>query len=130
MPRESGRECGREGGRPARRRTGATVLELDRARIERALAERTRYRYVRPCVEREGRGWKVTSPNCSRSIDREGGAIDVAWFEPLGSSGSGQAGWVLHRRDHQAGRWQPHSTGALPELLDALCLDREREFWL
>jgi hypothetical protein len=112
----------------AERRASAAVHELDRVRIERALAERTRYRYVTPRVAREGTGWKVTAPNCSRSVDPAGGAIDVAWFEPV-QLPDGSRAWVLHGRDHRQGCWHPHSAGTLPELLDALCIDRQREFW-
>ena len=75
---------------------------LDRARIARALARRQRYKYVKPHVEREGLGWKVVSPNCSRSVDAAGGEIAIAWLVP-GSNGQ----WLLHARDHAQGCWGP-----------------------
>jgi hypothetical protein len=108
------------------------VHSLDRLRIERALSQRTRYRYVQPKVVREGLGWKVTSPNCSRSVDHHGGEIDVAWLEPVNTDEDlleGVMGWILHGRDHAKGCWRAHSAGPLQELLDTLCLDRQREFW-
>jgi hypothetical protein len=117
---------------PLRAARGAVVHELARLRIERALAQRTRYRYVKPSVLPEGTGWKVVSPNCSRSVDPTGGDIDVAWLEPVHqreSDGRIVSGWLLHSRDHARQVWRVHSAGALPDLLDALCLDRQREFW-
>jgi hypothetical protein len=111
------------GARSGRSAVVPTVHALNQRRIERALAERTRYRYVHPVVMAEGSGWKVVCDNCSRSIDPTGGPIDIAWFEPLGHA------WLLHARDHAAGRWVMHSNGNLPDLLDALCIDRQREFW-
>ena len=82
------------------------VLALDRARIARALARRQRYKYVRPRVEREGLGWKVVSPNCSRSVDATGGEIAIAWLVP-GSNGQ----WLLHARDHDQACWVLKASG-------------------
>jgi hypothetical protein len=45
-----------------------------------------------PRVLREGLGWKVVSPNCSRNIDREGGEIDIAWLVPTQTPDSGVPG--------------------------------------
>lgn len=104
------------------------VVSLDARRIGRAITQRTRYRYVRPEVTPLGRGWQVCSPNCSRSVDATGGPIPIAWLVPPGGGTVGD--WSLLRRDHDARRWRLHSLGPLPELLDALCLDRDREFWL
>lgn len=101
------------------------VANLTQARIERALKERTRYRYVRPQVVAEGRGWKVVSPCCSRRVDPEGGIIDIAWIEPLGDGC-----WRLHVRDHARARWEPAvDARQLQPLLDHLCADPHREFW-
>lgn len=101
------------------------VLALDRARIARALARRQRYKYVRPHVEREGAGWKVVSPNCSRSVDPAGGEIGIAWLVP---TRHGQ--WQLHARDHARGCWVLKAAGLrLDEALQRLCTDPEREFW-
>jgi hypothetical protein len=101
------------------------VLALDRARIARALGKRERYKYVRPRVEREGLGWKVVSPNCSRSVDPAGGEIEIAWLVP---ASNGQ--WLLHARDHGAGCWVLKAAGLrMDEALQRLCSDPQREFW-
>lgn len=130
----------------------AQVLSLDARRIERALAQRARYKYVRPRVVHEGLGWKVVSPNCSRNIDAQGGEIDIAWLVPLesvpgrsqvDSSPSGGlarsdrsggsvhgGGWLLFSRDHAHDCWQlRHRESSLPAALARLCADPDREFW-
>lgn len=110
-----------------RRRSGATgsVVDLDRARIERALASRTRYRYVHPRVLPGERGWNIVSPNCSRNIDPAGGDIDIAWLEPAGGGL-----WNLHARDHALKAWRCAVSGiALAQALERLCGDAAREFW-
>jgi hypothetical protein len=101
------------------------VLSLDRLRIERALAGRARYKYVKPKVMAEGAGWKIVSPNCSRSIDATGGPIDIAWFEPV-SEGL----WRLHARDHAHAAWVAKGEGVtLPEALARVLADTLHEFW-
>jgi hypothetical protein len=105
-------------------KTGDNVLALDVRRIEKALRERARYKYVHPRVEREGLGWKIVSPNCSRNIDPQGGEIDIAWLVP-----SSQGGWLLYSRDHSLDCWQLRGRGALPALLAQLSADPQREFW-
>jgi len=101
------------------------VLVLDRVRIERALGRRARYKYVQPRVEREGPGWKVVSPNCSRNVDAAGGEIGIAWFVP-----DGDGRWRLHARDHAQGCWVLKAAGlTLDEALGRLCADPLREFW-
>ncbi|WP_119154743.1 hypothetical protein [Caldimonas tepidiphila] len=101
------------------------VASLEQARIQRALRERVRYRYVQPQVLREGSGWRVRSPCCSRNVDPAGGPIDVAWLQRLP-----QGGWRLHARDHARSEWRRHNEAAqLAELLDTLCLDPQRIFW-
>lgn len=116
------------GSRGRRRRPApppsSQVVNLDARRIERAVAQRTRYKYVRPRVEREGLGWKVCSPNCSRNIDPQGGDIDIAWLVP-----ARQGGWLLYARDHRQDCWQLRAQGGLPALLERLSTDPEREFW-
>lgn len=103
----------------------ARVLDLDARRIERALDGRTRYKYVHPRVVREGRGWKVVSPNCSRNIDPDGGEIDIAWLVP-----DPAAGWQLYSRNHVLGCWElRREDPSLPALLEHLCADLQREFW-
>jgi hypothetical protein len=114
--------------RPRRRRVAAApgaVIDLDRRRIEHALPGRTRYKYVAPRVEREGAGWKIVSPNCSRNIDAGGGEIAIACFMPTGAGR-----WQLLARDHAKGQWLPVADGlTLREALDLVCEDKAREFW-
>ncbi|NML16161.1 DUF3024 domain-containing protein [Azohydromonas caseinilytica] len=106
---------------PARSR----VVELDGARIRRALRERRRYRYVQPRVRRLGLGWLVSSPNCSRNIDPLGGEIPVAWLVPA-SHGC----WLLHAHDHAQGCWVLKAAGVtLAQALQQVCEDPRREFW-
>ena len=103
----------------------ARVLELAPARMLRALARRERYKYVRPRVVREGPGWKIVSPNCSRSVDQAGGEIDIAWLVP-GDGG----GWLLHARDHAQQCWRfKAATPSLDAALARICADPMREFW-
>ncbi len=97
---------------------------FERARIQRALKGRSRYRYVKPQVIGEGAGWKVVSPCCSRRIDPDGGVIDIAWLEPRAN------GWCLHARDHERGLWLPVLESAqLQDLLEQLCADAQHRFW-
>lgn len=105
---------------------GADVVrDLALARIERALAQRSRYRYVRPCVEAEGAGWKIVSPNCSRKIDKQGGDIAIAWLTP-----DDEGGWLLFSRDHARQSWDLRARSRrLSDVLDRLAVDGEREFW-
>lgn len=112
-----------------RRRKGlppaGPVADLVQARIERALAGRVRYRYVRPRVEREGGGWTIVSPNCSRQIDPAGGDIPIAWLVPAPGGL-----WLLHARDHAQGCWRPEVAGlSLAEALQRLCTDPLRIYW-
>ncbi|MDY0329799.1 MAG: hypothetical protein RBR52_04810 [Thiomonas sp.] len=103
----------------------AEVRDLLAERIRRALARRTRYRYVRPRVEPEGQGWKIVSPNCSRNIDQRGGDIDIAWLAP-----DGENGWLLFARDHARDCWDlRRRSRRLDELFAALLLDPQREYW-
>jgi hypothetical protein len=101
------------------------VSALDARRIEKALPRRARYKYVHPRVLREGLGWKIVSPNCSRSVDPQGGEIDIAWLVP-----AEQGGWLLHARDHRQASWvlKKHAP-TLSTLLTHLCWDADREFW-
>jgi hypothetical protein len=115
----------RAGTRRSRGRSDARVLSLDARRIENALQERARYKYVQPRVQPEGLGWKVVSPNCSRNIDPAGGDIDIAWLVP---DPAGR--WSLYSRDHVQDCWQLRlRAAALPVLLERLCTDPQREFW-
>ncbi len=100
--------------------------EFDRRRIERALKERERYRYVSPIVAGMTGGYRIQSPCCSRNIDPDGGVVDIA----LVIHDAGRGGWQLFRKDHVKGVWEADSTfDRLIELLDVLNADPERRFW-
>jgi hypothetical protein len=107
------------------------VRSLDVMRIERALARRARYHYVKPRVQAQpsghGRGWTIVSPNCSRNIDPDGGDIHIAWFEPT----AGRPGeWRLHRRDHGQARWVLQAAGlTLEHALAQVCNDPLGVWW-
>jgi len=102
----------------------ASLLHPDAQRIAGALHGRVRYRYVQPVVLREGAGWKVVSPCCSRNVAPDGGVIDIAWLLPQAT------GWRLHSRHHASQRWVLQAEApVLDSLLDALCLDPQRVFW-
>ncbi len=103
-------------------------------RLERALRERVRYRYVEPLVLREGESFRIQSPCCSRNVDPGGGLIDIALLTPgvadAGDETGAAGGWSLSARDHAAGVWLTRLQGQpLDTVLDALCLDSERQFW-
>jgi hypothetical protein len=101
------------------------VVDLAAARIERALAGRERYRYVHPRVEREGRGWRIVSRNCSRNIDPRGGDIGIAWLVP-----ADEGRWLLHARDHANDCWRLEGAGlTLDEALQEVCADPRRMYW-
>ena len=110
----------------------AAVSSLDARRIENALDQRSRYKYVQPRVVREGRGWKIASPNCSRNVDSAGGEIDIAWLVPVAAGRQGlEGGWLLYARDHAQDCWQlKRHDASLPALLAHLCADPDREFWV
>ena len=103
----------------------AAVSNLTLHRLERALRERVRYRYVRPLVAQEGEAFRIRSPNCSRKVDPSGGVIDIALLVPHGGNS-----WCLCSRDHAADEWVPRlQNAALDDALDALCIDHDRQFW-
>lgn len=115
---------------------GGLVVELMQRRLERALRERTRYRYVRPRVLREGDAFRIESPCCSRNVDTEGGVIDIALLVPgalrlsRGQPGRTVQRWRLFARDHAAGAWVAQDeSDELGELMDVLCVDAQRIFW-
>ena len=100
--------------------------EVDCKRIERALAQRHRYRYVSPEVCPSQQGYRIESPCCSRNVDRDGGVIDIAWIEYSVASRT----WLLHRKDHAHGTWLLYQEfETLAQLLQQLNLDPERIFW-
>ncbi|MGB7989363.1 MAG: DUF3024 domain-containing protein [Candidatus Methylophosphatis roskildensis] len=105
---------------------GLQPNEVDLRRIARSLAARERYRYVSPQVCLTQRGYRVSSPCCSRRVDPQGGQIDIAWIEHIESNGW----WRLHHRDHAGDRWVPYAEFArLHELLTHLNRDPGRLFW-
>ncbi len=123
--------------------TGAQVCDLIAHRVLRALAERVRYRYVQPRVWRDGEGFRIESPCCSRNIEPNGGVIDIALLLPPGTVGEPDLArddaahigvdatlWRLYARNHAQGTWQLHEQARqMDELLDMLCLDAQRVFW-
>lgn len=104
---------------------GAQVHDFMQTRLERALRQRVRYRYVQPRVLREGDSFRVESPCCSRNVDPAGGMIDIALLVPDAAQR-----WCLLARDHARGSWVPKLEHVpLDTLLDTLCVDSERQFW-
>lgn len=110
------------------------VRDLMLYRLQRALRERVRYRYVRPQILREGKNLRIQSPCCSRNVDPDGGLIDIALLVSNSSDNPDNPdnpnSWSLCSRDHTHQTWvvqlrdQP-----LDVLLDALCMDDARQFW-
>jgi len=100
--------------------------ELDQRRVTRALLGRHRYRYVTPTVRTVEHGYLITSPNCSRNIDADGGEIEIALVQFEEAS----ARWRLFYMNHVRHGW---SLGAeanqLTELLSELCQDPLRRYW-
>lgn len=112
------------------------VLDFMQHRLERALNQRVRYRYVRPRVLREGEAFRIESPCCSRNVDPAGGVIDIALLVPgptrvsLSQSGRMVQSWRLFARDHANGAWVPQDeSDRLDEILDLLCVDTRRVYW-
>jgi hypothetical protein len=100
--------------------------ELDQRRIERALAQRVRYRYVAPRVVSVARGYKVESPCCSRNVDAAGGIIDIALIE----YDAAEPAWRLYRKNHEADEWLLVDLfGKLHDALAVLTEDADRKFW-
>jgi hypothetical protein len=99
--------------------------EVDRLRIEKFLGERERYKYVSPKILPVEEGYLVRSPCCSRTVDPQGGEIDIAKIEY-------QSGdfWRLYRKDDDRQCWCAHSEfHNLATLLALLVADPKREFW-
>lgn len=100
--------------------------EFDLRRIERALQDRVRYRYVTPAIIGIDGGYRIQAPCCSRNVDPEGGIVDVALMLFDGLHGE----WRLFAKDHDRQSWELHSTySRLTELLDGLTTDPDRAFW-
>jgi hypothetical protein len=104
---------------------GAQVHDLIQRRLERALRERVRYRYVKPNVLVEEGSYRIQSPCCSRTVDPAGGVIDIALLVPHEANS-----WCLCSRDHATSTWVARfQDESLDNLLDLLCMDSERQFW-
>ena len=100
--------------------------DVDRKRIERALATRVRYRYVIPDVHADEAGYRIQSPCCSRNIDKSGGVVDIARLEYVPDSRA----WRLYRKDHKQHEWKLYGEfSALNALLQFLNRDPDRTFW-
>lgn len=98
---------------------------FDLKRIERALGERCRYRYVKPAVRRAEGGFRIESPCCSRRVDPQGGVVDIALIRHF------QPGvWTLHRKDHCTREWLLHGRyEKLGDLLEELKKDVRQLLW-
>lgn len=103
--------------------------ELDLRRIERALEQRRRYRYVSPRVHAVPGGYRIDSPCCSRNVDPSGGVIDIAFIAHRPDAAPDSA-WQLYARDDGAGAWRLYAAHRrLADALACLCADPERRFW-
>lgn len=99
---------------------------IDCRRIERALLERRRYRYVRPRVVSMADGYRIEAPCCSRNIDPDGGIVDVA----LLFHDSDERRWILFSKDHRKDSWVAHSLHpTIHGAIDIIVSDADREFW-
>ncbi|TYC85137.1 hypothetical protein [Novosphingobium sp. BW1] len=100
--------------------------EFDLARIGRLLVRRRRYRYVEPVIVPIEDGYLVRAPCCSRTVDPQGGEIDIArlvWVERARE-------WRLFRRNHGPPSWIEDGRFArLGELMAWLNADPDRVFW-
>lgn len=100
--------------------------DVDRKRIERALRLRQRYRYVSPLVRPEPGGYRIESPCCSRSVDKDGGVIDIARLEYMVE----RYAWRLYRKDHVRAVWTAEGDYlTLTAALRRLNEDSDRVFW-
>ncbi len=103
----------------------AQVFDLLQRRLQHALRERVRYRYVRPKVLLEDGCYRIQSPCCSRRVDPAGGLIDIALLVPHADQR-----WSLCWRDHATQTWATRSQNeTLSAVLDLLCVDADRQFW-
>lgn len=101
------------------------VHDLMQRRLEQALRERVRYRYVQPHILREDASYRIQSPCCSRKVDPTGGLIDIALLVPHEGNR-----WCLCSRDHVNSSWVARfQNESLDTVLDLLCIDSERQFW-
>lgn len=117
---------GSEGRRPADARGAAHPNEFDRRRIAAALSRRHRYLYVEPQVVTEPDGYRIESACCSRTIDPDGGVVDIAritWSRPAQC-------WTLSWKDRRGDIWRVDLVASrLDLLLERLLTDSDRRFW-
>lgn len=100
--------------------------EIDLKRIENTLLKRARYRYVSVSVLPEENGYRVVSPCCSRTVDPDGGDIDIALIELDESANV----WKLFSKNHVNQVWFLHLRAeTLGQLLERLNEDPARLFW-
>lgn len=100
--------------------------EVDLRRIASTLQKRARYRYVPVSVLPEKNGYRVVSPCCSRTIDPDGGDIDIALIEFDEPTNV----WKLFSKNHVNGVWYLHLRAeTLCQLLERLNEDPARQFW-
>jgi hypothetical protein len=105
--------------------SSAAVHDLLQHRLQHALRQRVRYRYVKPNVLLEDGCYRIQSPCCSRRIDPDGGLIDIALLVPLANGR-----WHLSWRDHAKQCWVTCSQNEpLGAALDHLCRDPDHRFW-
>jgi hypothetical protein len=110
----------------ARAPAGQHPNEVDRKRIERAIENRKRYRYVSPSVHPIDNGYCVKSPCCSRNIDPHGGVVDVAIVQHA----QGARPWRLYRKERSTNDWLLYAEyERLGDLLEQLNTDPQRSFW-
>ncbi|RAI00720.1 hypothetical protein DLJ53_15845 [Acuticoccus sediminis] len=99
---------------------------FDERRILRGLQGRRRYRYVEPAIVPVVNGYRIEAPCCSRTIDPDGGVIDIALLVHDPETDR----WRLYRKDHAFGEWDLHGIyPRLVEILIELAEDDERSFW-
>ncbi|MBS1186890.1 MAG: hypothetical protein H6R04_908 [Burkholderiaceae bacterium] len=105
---------------------GCHPNELDLRRIAHMLEKRTRYRYVPVEVVPATNGYRIVSPCCSRTVDPNGGKIDIALIEFDQQSNK----WKLFNKLHERNIWLLHlCADRLQQLLDCLNEDPARLFW-
>jgi hypothetical protein len=100
--------------------------EVDFHRIRRGLERRKRYRYAQPEIHCIADGYEIVSTCSSRTVDPQGGVIDIARLIYQHYAGI----WELYRKDHDIGLWILHGEYlGLPRVIDILNEDFDRRFW-
>ena len=100
--------------------------EFDLRRIQRAIGQRERYRYVEPTVLPIDDGYRIECACCSRTVRPDGGIVDIALIRWSDTEGA----WLLFARNHELDRWDLDSGhDRLDHLLAQLNRDPDRRFW-